>query len=234
MTAPFDISELKKEAASRAVTFITDGMIVGLGSGTTAAYAVEALGKRVAAGLKIIAIPTSNQTASQAKQCNIPLTDFSAHQRLDLTIDGADEVERGSLNLIKGLGGALLREKLVAQASDRLVIIVDESKLVTQLGSRTAVPIEVVPFAWQTTVVRLEKLGAKLSLRSTNEGQAYLTDNGNYIIDAGFGAIANPAELAKDLSLIVGVVESGLFINMTSLVVVAKSTGIDLLAVTKL
>src|SRR5258708_5001115 len=146
-----DRDELKRAAALRAVEYVEDGMVVGLGTGSTATFVVQALGDRVGQGLKIVGIPTSERTATLARSVKIPLASFAEHQRIDLTIDGADEVERRTLNLIKGLGGALLREKIVAAASRRLIIVVDQEKLVDPLGNRTPVPIEVTQFGWQST-----------------------------------------------------------------------------------
>jgi ribose 5-phosphate isomerase A len=228
MTTQAEITELKKQAAFKAVQLVEDGMIVGLGTGSTAAFAVEALAQRVSSGLKILAIPTSEETAEQARSLGITLSDFSKHQQIDLTIDGADEVEKGTLNLIKGLGGALLREKLVAVVSRKLIIVVDETKLVDRLGSHSPVPVEVVQFGWQTTFERLKKIGATPKRRSIPNGHAFVTDGGNYILDCAFGQIANAPQLADQLSLIVGVVESGLFITMANLVIAATSKGIEL------
>jgi ribose 5-phosphate isomerase A len=156
---------LKRLAAAAAVAEVEDGMVLGLGSGSTAAFAVEALAARVAQGLDIVAIPTSERTATQARRLGIGLSSFAEHRRLDMTIDGADEVEIGTLNLIKGRGGALLREKIVASASDRMVVIVDEGKLVDRLGQHVRVPVEIVPFGWQVTLDRLADLGARPTLR---------------------------------------------------------------------
>src|SRR5258708_39107083 len=153
-----DVETLKRAAAESAVTLVEDGMVVGLGTGSTAAFAVEAIGKRVQAGLRILGIPTSRRTAEQARILGIPLAALTENRRVDLTIDGADEVEMGSLDLIKGRGGALLREKIVASVSGRLIIIVDESKLVERLGSHDAIPVEVIPFGWQATDRRLKEL----------------------------------------------------------------------------
>src|SRR5436190_23910469 len=152
---------LKRAAAEAAVELVEDGMVIGLGTGSTAAFAVEALARRHRQGLHFIGIPTSERTAAQARAAGIPLTSFAQHRQIDLTIDGADEVERGTLNLIKGLGGALLREKIVATAGDRLIIVVDEEKLVAQLGDHTPVPVEVTQFGWQATAAKLAKLGAE-------------------------------------------------------------------------
>ncbi|MBC7882071.1 MAG: ribose-5-phosphate isomerase RpiA [Anaerolineae bacterium] len=222
------MDRLKQMAAIEAVKLIEADMVVGLGTGSTAAFAVEALGERVAKGLRIVGIPTSERTAAQAEALGIPLGSFAIHARIDLTIDGADEVEVGSLNLIKGLGGALLREKIVASASQKLVIIVDESKLVEHLGTKTAVPVEVVPFGWQATKLRLEDLGATVNLRVSQE-TTFITDGGHYILDCKFGSMADPKLLESQIAQTVGVVESGLFIGMTSQVIVAGASGIRVL-----
>ena len=229
MTMTADLSELKRQASFKAVEFIKDGMVVGLGTGSTATFAITALGEKVAQGLKIEAIATSERSAQLAERSGITLTDFAHRQQIDLTIDGADEVELGTLNLIKGLGGALFREKLVASASKRLIIVVDETKLVKSLGKRTAVPVEVVPFGWQLTSKRLKDLGAEPELRLTEGKKPYITDNSNYILDCRFGAISDSDGLADQISRTIGVVESGLFIKMTSLVIAGKSTGIEIL-----
>src|SRR5215470_19631555 len=160
-----DRSRLKRAAAEAAVQLVEDGMVVGLGTGSTAAFAVEALARRHRQGLRFLGIPTSERTAAQARAAGIRLTSFAEHRRIDLTIDGADEVERGTLNLIKGLGGALLHEKIVAAASRRLAIIADGAKLVNQLGTSAPVPVEVVAFGVEATQAALESLGARASLR---------------------------------------------------------------------
>src|SRR5499426_4766995 len=178
-----DRDSLKRAAADAAVELVEDGMVVGLGTGSTAAFAVEALARRHRQGLRFLGIPTSERTATQAKAAGIPLTSFAEHRQIDLTIDGADEVERGTLNLIKGLGGALLREKIVAAASRRLVIVVDGSKLVDRLGMHTPVPVEVTQFGWQATAVALAKLGCAPARRYATGEQPYLTDGGNHILD---------------------------------------------------
>jgi len=223
------MDQFKKIAAEAAVTQVRDGMIVGLGTGSTAAYAVDALGKLVQKGLRITGIPTSEQTARQAHALGIPLTTLGDQTQVDLTIDGADEVERGSLNLIKGRGGALLREKIVASASTRLVIIVDETKLVERLGSLSAVPVEVVPFGWQLAAQKLRAAGAAVSVRRGTEDRLFLTDGGHYILDCTFGPIAAPASLDRELNGIVGVVEHGLFLGMTSEVIVGGRDGVKAL-----
>src|SRR5579863_5279329 len=161
-----DAEQLKQTAAESAVALVEDGMILGLGTGSTAKLAVAAIGKRVQQGLRVTGIPTSEFTGAQARSLGIPVSSIDQHPQIDLTIDGADEVELGTLNLIKGRGGALLREKIVASASRRLVIIVDESKLVDRLGSHFALPVELVPFGWPAAARKLEALGAKITLRS--------------------------------------------------------------------
>jgi len=221
--------QLKRAAAESAVALVEDGMILGLGTGSTAKLAVEALGKRVAEGLRVIGIPTSEFTAKQARSLGIPVSTLDEHPQVDLTIDGADEVELGPLNLIKGRGGALLREKIVASASKQLVIIVDESKLVERLGSQFAVPVEVVPFGWPAAARRLTALGANVVLRPGAEGKPYVTDGGHYIVDCAFGPIAAPAKLERELNSIVGVVEHGLFLGMATQVIVAAEDGIRVL-----
>jgi ribose 5-phosphate isomerase A len=220
---------LKQASALRAIEYVKDGMVVGLGTGSTAYFVVEGLGARVAQGLKIVGIPTSERTATQARGLNIPLATFAEYSRIDLTIDGADEVERGTLNLIKGLGGALLREKIVATAGDRLIIVVDEEKLVDQLGDHTPVPVEVTQFGWQATAAKLTKLGAEPVLRHAAEDHPFITDGGNYILDCKFGKIADSAKLERDIGMTVGVVESGLFIGRSTAVIVAAATGVEVL-----
>jgi ribose 5-phosphate isomerase A len=221
--------ELKRAAALRAIDEVQDGMVVGLGTGSTAAFVVEGLGARVAQGLKVVGIPTSERTAVQARRLGISIATFAEHQRLDLTIDGADEVQLGTLDLIKGLGGALLREKIVAAASHRLVIVVDQEKLVDQLGEHTPLPVEVTQFGWQATAVALAKLGCVPERRYTTGEQPFVTDGGNYILDCRFGPIADPRAIEKSIALTVGTVESGLFVERSSMVVVASSTGVEIL-----
>jgi ribose 5-phosphate isomerase A len=224
-----DRDRLKQASALRAIEYVKDGMVVGLGTGSTAYFVVEGLGARVAQGLKIVGIPTSERTATQARGLNIPLATFAEYSRIDLTIDGADEVERGTLNLIKGLGGALLREKIVATAGDRLIIVVDEEKLVEQLGDHTPVPVEVTQFGWQATAAKLKKLGAEPVLRHAAEDHPFITDGGNYILDCRFGRIADSAKLERDINMTVGVVECGLFIERSTAVIVATASGVEVL-----
>jgi ribose 5-phosphate isomerase A len=220
------IDELKRAAAESAAAELQDGMIVGLGSGSTAKLAVDAIGRRVKEGLKIIGIPTSEQTAQQARSLGIPLVTLGEYSQIDVTIDGADEVELSTLNLIKGGGGNELREKIVATASSRLVIAVDESKLVNHLGDRFRVPVEVAQFGWQATARNLAKLKATPVLRSGSDGKPFVTDGGNYILDCGFGRIESASVLQRELDGVVGVVEHGLFIGLASLVLVGTTEGV--------
>jgi ribose 5-phosphate isomerase A len=219
---------LKRAAAARAVEFVEDGMVLGLGTGSTATFVIEHLAARVARGLRITAIPTSEHTAALARRLGIPLTSFAEHRRIDLAIDGADEVERATLNLIKGHGGALLREKIVAAASGRFVVVVDDEKLVDRLGDRMPVPVEVAQFGWQATAAALARLGAEPVLRQ-NEGRSFVTDGGNLILDCRFGPIADPERTERLINLTVGVVENGLFVGRSSAVVVASEGGVDVL-----
>jgi ribose 5-phosphate isomerase A len=224
-----DRDQLKRAAALRAIEEVEDGMVVGLGTGSTAAFVVEGLATRVAAGLRVVGIPTSERTGAQARRLGIPIATFAEHQRLDLTIDGADEVQLGTLDLIKGLGGALLREKIVAAASDRLVIVVDQEKLVERLGEHTPVPVEVTPFGWQATATALAKLGCVPARRYTVNEQPFLTDGGNFIIDCRFGPLTDPGSTEQQLAMTVGTVESGLFVGRTAVAVVASMTGVEVL-----
>jgi ribose 5-phosphate isomerase A len=221
--------ELKRAAAYRAIDYVEDGMVVGLGTGSTAYFVVEGLGERVKQGLRITGIPTSERTATQARSLGIPLATFAEHQHIDLTIDGADEVERGSLNLIKGLGGALLREKIVAASSRRLVIVVDQEKLVDQLGDHTPVPVEAVQFGWQASAARLAELGAEPVLRHAHEDHPFITDGGNYTLDCRFGRIADGKTLEQRIISIVGVVDCGLFIDRAAAVIVAATDGVHVM-----
>lgn len=219
---------LKRAAAERAVMEVEDGMVLGLGSGSTAAFALEALARRVRKGLRVAGIPTSAKTAALARRLGVPLTRFAEHGRIDVTIDGADQVERGALNLVKGLGGALLREKIVASASRRMIVVVDETKLVERLGGDKPLPVEIVAFGWQTVFERLTAIGCGPRLRSA-EDKPFVTDGGNHIADCAVAAITDPAGLEARLSSIVGVVESGLFIGLASMIVVGRASGVEVI-----
>jgi ribose 5-phosphate isomerase A len=225
-----DLDRWKQAAAESAVAQVDNGMIVGLGSGSTAAFAVRALGRRVRDGLRITGIPTSERTAAQARALEIPLSTLAEGSQIDVTIDGADEVEAGTLNLIKGRGGALLREKIVASVSQRLVIVVDQTKMVERLGARESVPVEVIPFGWQVAALRLRDLGANPLLRKETGGDPFKSDGGHYILDCAFGPIGSAKSLARELDHVVGVVEHGLFIGMTSEIHVGGPGGVRVVA----
>jgi ribose 5-phosphate isomerase A len=223
---PHSISpdELKRQAALHAVASVQDGMIVGLGTGSTAAWAVKLLGEKVGAGLSIQGVPTSEATAQLAREVGIPLVDFDAIWGIDLTLDGADEVDP-NLNLVKGGGGALLREKIVAAASKELIILVDPAKLVPRLGDRFPLPVEVTPFGWQQTARHIAAVGGQPKLRQVG-ARPYTTDNGNYILDCRFpGGIESPGRTEAALDRIPGVVESGLFVGLTRRVIVGYPDG---------
>ncbi len=226
-------NQWKKAAAEAAAKLVEDGMVVGLGTGSTAAYFVAALGWRVAgSNLRFTGIPTSEHTAAQARSLKIPLTSFAEHDRIDLTVDGADEIEKETLYLIKGHGGALLREKIVAAASKRMIVIADETKLSARLGSLVSVPVEVVQFGWQATQRRLRELSGNPTLRLGKDGQPYVTDGGHYIIDCAFGPLENPKDTAHHLDHVVGAVEHGLFLNYAREAFVGGRGGVTMLRVT--
>ena len=213
--------ELKRQAAVHALGEIRDGMIVGLGTGSTAAHFIRELGR---SRLKVAGIPTSEESHRQAKEAGIRLTTFKEHPRIDVTVDGADEVSP-ELDLIKGLGGALVREKIVAHASNRVVIVVDESKLVDRLGKRTVIPIEVIPLAVPRVLLLLEQLGGPARVRE-RDGRPFVSDNGNTIVDWNHGTINDPTTLEKQLKAITGVVDSGIFAGVANCVIVAGRQGI--------
>ncbi len=213
----------KQLAASKAVSFIETGMTVGLGTGSTAYWAIEMIGEKVKKNeLLIKAIATSKRSEEQARSLGIPIVTFAEIDQIDITIDGADEADE-QLNLIKGGGGALLREKIVASNSRELIIIVDESKLVKHLG-KFSLPVETVVFGWEKVFQKLPLLGCATKLRMAND-QPYITDNSNYIIDCAFGEITNPAALHEKINAIVGVVENGLFINLATKVIAGFEKG---------
>jgi ribose 5-phosphate isomerase A len=213
--------EEKQTAARAAVELVQSGDVVGLGSGSTATHVVRFLAARIRnQGLKIVGIPTSQQTRKLAEQLNIPLTTLDEKQQIDITLDGADEIDH-QLNLIKGGGGALLREKIIASASRRLIIVADSTKMVTHLG-KFPLPVEVIPFAQAVLEQRICALGAQVSLRRYAYDNPYVTDEGHHILDCSFGEIADPRKLADSLRSFPGVVEHGLFIDMAELAIVAK------------
>jgi ribose 5-phosphate isomerase A len=217
----------KKEAALAASALVTSGMIVGLGTGSTAKHLVSILGERVRAGLDFIAIPTSEATRIQAQAEGITIVGFSEQQRLDLTIDGADEMAGKGLDLIKGGGGALLREKIVAAASDRMVVICDASKLVPHLGGGFPLPVEIVPFGWEVTVNKLRDRSRSVTLRLGKDGGPFLTDGGHYIVDCNLEPVSDPSALERELKMLVGVVEVGLFIGIAKEAFVAGPDGVQ-------
>ncbi|MEW9674849.1 ribose-5-phosphate isomerase RpiA [Lentibacillus sp. L22] len=215
----------KMHVGEKAVTYIKDGMTVGLGSGSTVNWMLKKLGERVQEGLTMKGIPTSTKTEKLAKAYGIPLTSFAEIDRIDLAIDGADEVDE-NLNLIKGGGGSLLREKIVDARAKQLLIIVDESKQVTRLG-KFPLPIEVVPFGWEMVAKEIANLGGKPQLRKLGN-DIFVSDNGNYILDCAFNEIDRPGQLHNQLKALTGVVETGLFINMADQVITATEKGIKI------
>lgn len=219
--------EAKRRAALEAVKHAEDGFIVGLGSGSTAAYVIKEIGRRMLQeGLRVLGVPSSSQAMMLALRSGVPLTSLDEHPVLDLAIDGADQIDK-KLNLIKGGGGALTREKIVASAAKQFVVVADETKLVEKLGANCRVPVEVLPFALASATADIKELDGKPILReSKGKVGAVVTDNGNYIVDVDFGAITDAEELNRRLKLIPGVIETGLFIGMADLVYLGKQDGI--------
>ena len=216
----------KKRAAYRALELVSDGQVVGLGTGTTAKFAIEGLARLVREGLSIRGVPTSVATERMARELGIPLVDLNQAGIIDVTLDGADEVDP-DFNIIKGGGGALTREKLVALASAKRVIMLDESKLVSKLGISRSLPVEVLPFAWSFSARLLNELGCITNLRR-QAGAPFLTDNGNYILDCEFGPIEEPAALERRIKLLPGVIESGLFIGIADVLVIGLSDQVEI------
>ena len=216
-------NQIEKELAGRAAAkLVVAGNIVGLGTGSTAYFAVVALGERVRAGLNVIGIPTSDATAELARAAGVPLSTLDQHPEIDITIDGADEIDP-QLRLIKGGGGALLREKIIATASKKMVVVADSSKLVSALG-RFPLPVEIIPFASAVLEKKITALGARCKLRTRADGSAFVTDEGHHILDCSFGKIADPAALARALNGMPGVVEHGLFIGIAKIALVGKAS----------
>lgn len=219
----------KQIAAESAARLVKNGMVIGLGSGSTAEIAIRILGDKVKNGLQIIGVPTSLKSDQIARGLGIRLATLEVYPELDLTIDGADEVELGSLDLIKGRGGALLREKIVASSSRQLIVIVDESKIVNRLGSHGEVPVEIVSFGWESTARRLEKLGWKPVLRAEVGGLPFVTDGGHYILDCSFEKGTSIQARAAQLHETVGVVEHGMFLGMATEAHIGSPTGVRIL-----
>ncbi|HXL98517.1 MAG TPA: ribose-5-phosphate isomerase RpiA [Rhizomicrobium sp.] len=232
-TESSDPAALKRAAALRALDFVEDGMKLGLGTGSTAEAFLEVLAPRVRGGLKVIGVATSERTAQKARALGIPIAELDTQAPLDLDIDGADEADR-DLNLIKGGGGAHLREKIVATSSRRMIVILDESKLVARLG-RFPLPVEVATFGHATTAARIVNAAGKLKYRNvpltlrTKDDAPFKTDGGNYIYDCAFGAITDAAALAEAISDIPGVIEHGLFVGIASTLVIARADGVEVI-----
>jgi ribose 5-phosphate isomerase A len=218
-----DRGALKQLAAAHAIEEVKDGMVIGLGSGSTAEIAVALLAAR---RLDIVGVPTSERTARLARDRGIALATLEEHPQLDLAIDGADQVARGTLDLVKGLGGALLREKIVASAARRMIVVVDDSKLVDRLGN-TRLPVEIVAYGWRSTLARLERLGLKPTLRGGE--RPFVTDGGNFIADCTVGPLDDARALDARLQMTVGVIETGLFLAMASCVIVAAPGRVEVL-----
>jgi ribose 5-phosphate isomerase A len=222
-----DLRQYKQQAAEEAIVFIESGMVVGLGHGSTAIFAMRRIAELLKSGrLKdILGVPCSHLVEQEARQLGIPLTTLEEHPIIDVTIDGADEVDP-QLDLIKGAGGALLREKIVAQASCREIIVIDESKMVPVLGTRKVLPVEVCFFGWRTQKEYLTALGARVEVRTKGDGTYFFTDQGNVILDCAFGPIAQPAALAAQLSARAGIVGHGLFLGLATDVICAGAEGV--------
>jgi len=218
------MDELKRMAAVAALDEIRDGMVLGLGTGSTASHFIRELGARVRSGLRVVGIPTSEDSQRLAQEVGVPLTTLRAHPEIDVTVDGADEVS-AALDLIKGLGGALVREKIVAHASERVIIVVDETKLVDKLGRRTPIPVEVVPFAVDSVGAQLLRWGGEGKVRQ-KDGRPFVSDNGNFVLDWGHGIIEEPHIFEKQIKAITGVVDSGIFARVADLVIVATASAI--------
>jgi ribose 5-phosphate isomerase A len=220
----------KKRAAVEAVKHVKSGFVIGLGTGSTAAYAIKEIGRRIdKEKLQVIGVSTSNQASTLASECGIPLTTLEEHPVLDLDIDGADQIDK-DLNLIKGMGGALTCEKIVASVSKKLIIVADETKLTNILGKNQLLPVEVLPFAIAVVSSRIKTLGGKPYLRQNKDGSGtYLTDNGNFILDVDFGTIGDLFNLEQRLKAVPGVIETGLFLGMASLVYVGTGSGVKTL-----
>lgn len=225
--------DAKRRAALEAVKHVKDGFVVGLGSGSTAAFAIREIGRRIREeNLKVLGVSTSYQSYILAVECGIPITNLGEHPQIDLDIDGADQIDR-DLNLIKGGGGALLREKVVASAAKEVIIVADETKLSRRLGENRVIPLEVLPFAVPVVMLKIKKIGGHPRLREKNTGGPYITDNGNFILDVDFGPIDDPEELDRKLKSIPGIVETGLFIGMTNMAYIGTPNNVRVIQRTR-
>jgi ribose 5-phosphate isomerase A len=225
MTSPFE-AKLEILADPEALACRAPDWLLAAATAKDGVFVVALLAARIAKGLRVVGIPISEKTAALARRLGVPLISSAEHRRIDIAIDGADQVERGTLNFVKRLGGALLREKLVASASDRMIVVVDETKLVDRLGGNTPLPIEIASFGWQTMLDHLAAIGCGPRLRLAGD-RPFTTDGGNYIVDCAIAEIPDPAALEARLSAIIGVVESGLFIDLASKIVVGRPTGVE-------
>ena len=223
-----NIAELKEKAAKFAVDLIEPGMVVGLGTGSTAQFAIKEIAERIGNNelTDLICIPSSNRTEKYATGLGMKLSNFDNALEIDINIDGADEVDKNS-NLIKGGGGALLKEKIIAQNSKRNVVVVSESKLSNNLGEKWHLPVEILPFAWHLEILYIGSLGAEVELRKNIDGEVFETDEGNYILDCNFGIISDPEDLSIKLIKRAGIIEHGLFINTTTDLVVGKTDSVE-------
>jgi ribose 5-phosphate isomerase A len=216
---------LKKVAGEKAAEYVQNGMTLGLGTGSTVQYFVEKLGEMVGEGLDVVGVPTSKRTEELARKVGVPLSTLEETPALDLTVDGADEVDP-NLNLIKGMGGALLREKMVASSSREFIVIADDSKVVERLGTKSPLPVEVTQFGWTSVKEWIAKLGS-IPKRRMIEGNPYLTDNQNYLLECEFKGIDDPYALDASLHKLPGVVETGLFLDLTCRVIIGKESGVE-------
>jgi len=223
---PADLDSFKKAAALKAVEFVRDGMIVGLGTGSTAKHMVIALGEKVRAGMTLRGVPTSQETAALARQSGIPLIDAENRWEIDVAIDGADQVDP-AFNLIKGGGGALLKEKIVAASAKQFIVLVDHSKQVPVLGGSFPLPIEVIPFGWGSTAREIQHLTKSPVVLRERNGAPFKTEAGNLIVDVHLARIEQPANLEIALNQIPGIVETGLFVGRTDILIVGKASGTE-------
>ncbi|MBM4139212.1 MAG: ribose-5-phosphate isomerase RpiA [Nitrospira sp.] len=229
---PADLDSLKKAAALKAVEFVRDGMVVGLGTGSTAKHMVVALGEKVRAGMRLRGVPTSQETAALAKQSGIPLIDTENRWEIDVAIDGADQVDP-RLNLIKGGGGALLKEKIVAASAKQFIVLIDHTKQVPVLGGSFPLPIEVIPFGWGSTAREIERLTKSPVVLRERNGAPFKTEAGHFIVDVHLARIEQPADLEAVLNHIPGIVETGLFVARTDILIIGKANGTETLRAKK-